>query len=47
MTVKRLVIVILAVWLLLVVAGFVFFSLEGEKPGGGKGDTIEQSSSHT
>jgi hypothetical protein len=38
-------IVILAVWLFLVVAAFVFFSVEGEKPGDGKGDTIEQTSS--
>jgi uncharacterized membrane protein YdfJ with MMPL/SSD domain len=44
LTLKRAVIVILAVWLLLVVVAFVFFSVEGEKPGDGKGDTIEQTS---
>jgi hypothetical protein len=44
-TLKRVVVVVLAVWLLLVVTAFVFFSVEGEKPGDGKGDTIEQPAS--
>ena len=45
MTLKRLVIVILAVWFVLAVASFVFFSLGGEEPDNGRGDTIEQPSS--
>ncbi|HEV2902199.1 MAG TPA: hypothetical protein VGW30_02955 [Gaiellaceae bacterium] len=45
MSLKRLIVVILTVWLLLIVAGLIFFSVEGEKPGDGRGDTIEQPSS--
>jgi hypothetical protein len=45
MTLKRLMIVLLAVWLLLVVASFLFFSLGDDEPGNGRGNRIEQRSS--
>lgn len=41
MTLRRLVVVVLAVVVLLTVASFVFFSLGDDKPGDGRGDTIE------
>lgn len=45
MTLKRLLVVLAAVWLLLVVVGFVVFSVGGDEPGDGRGDTIEQPAS--
>jgi uncharacterized membrane protein YdfJ with MMPL/SSD domain len=42
LTLRRLIVVILVAWLLLVVVSFVFFNVGGSDPGDGRGDPIEQ-----
>lgn len=45
MTLKRLLVVIAAVWVLLVVVSFVAFNIGEDDGGDGRGDTIEQPAS--
>jgi uncharacterized membrane protein YdfJ with MMPL/SSD domain len=45
LTLKRLIVVVIVAWLLLVLVSFVFFDVGDSKPGDGRGDTIEQPAS--
>ncbi len=40
MTLKRIVIAVVAIWLLLFVVGYVVFNLGGSTPGDGEGEQI-------
>jgi hypothetical protein len=40
MTLKRIVIIVVAIWLLLFAVGYVIFNLGGTTPGEGEGDQI-------
>jgi hypothetical protein len=43
MTLKRIALVVVGIWLLLFVVGYVLFNLGGTTPGQGEGDPVELS----